>query len=438
MKRIVVVGGGAGGLELVAKLGRKYRRRDDVEITLVDASERHLWKPLLHEVATGFMDADADGLEYTAHALKNGYRYRFGELAAIDRDTGEIELAPLVGSKGRELLPPRRIPFDYLVLAMGSVSNDFGTPGVAEHCITLDRSSQAVLLHDQLTEELLRFHGTRSAEPVKVAIVGGGATGVELAAVLHHVIDELRKYAPTDIEEFISAPVQRFLHITLVEAGPRLLPPLPESVSAKAKSTLEQLGVDIRLSTVITGAQPDGLMTKGGELIPACLMVWAAGVKGADFLRDIAGLETSRNNQLVVTDTLQTTRDPRIFAIGDCASLAIGEGKFVPPRAQSAHQMAQNCYQNLLLLLSEKKHDLKAYEYNDMGSLVNLARYKTLGSMMTPFATREVFVEGLLARFAYLSLYRMHQIAIHGYFRTLYFIWAGRIHKTVRRMIKVH
>lgn len=438
MKRVVVVGGGAGGLELVARLGRKYRRRKEVEITLVDAAERHLWKPLLHEVATGFMDTGADALEYRAHALKNGYRYCFGELQGIDPDHKEIELAPLVGSRGLELLPVRRIPYDYLVLAVGSVSNDFGTPGVAQHCITLDSSSQAMKLHDQLTEELLRFSGTHSAEPVEVAIVGGGATGVELAAVLHHVIEELKKYASPDVEALASAPVRRFLNITLVEAGPRLLPPLPESISAKALETLGQLGVDVRVSTLITEATPEGLKTKDGELIPASLMVWAAGVKGADFLRELAGLETSRNNQLVITDTLQTTRDPAIFAIGDCASLAMGNGKFVPPRAQSAHQMAENCFHNLVALVRDGAANLTPYHYKDMGSLVNLARYKTLGALMAPFATREFFVEGLLARLAYLSLYRMHQIALHGYLRTAYFMWAGRIHRTVRRMIKLH
>jgi NADH dehydrogenase len=437
MKRVVVVGGGAGGLELVARLGRKFRRRQDVEITLVDAAERHLWKPLLHEVATGFMDVGADALEYRAHAMKNGYRYCIGELQGIDRGRREIELAPLVGSRGRELLPARRIPYDFLVLAVGSVSNDFGTPGVAQYCISLDRASQAVRLHEQLTEELLRFSGTHSAQPVNVAIVGGGATGVELAAVLHQVIAVLKKYASPDVEEFVSAPVQRFLKITLVEAGPRLLPPLPESVSAKALEVLRQLGVDVRVSTTITEATPAGLRTRDGELIPACLMVWAAGVRGADVLRRLDGLDTARSGQLAVNDTLQTTRDPAIFAIGDCASVPMGDGRFVPPRAQSAHQMAENCYHNLVTLLRGGA-GLQPFRYQDMGSLVNLARYRTLGAMMAPFASREFFVEGWLARLAYLSLYRMHQIAVHGYLRTVYFMWAGRIHHTVRRMIKLH
>ena len=438
MKRIVVVGGGAGGLELVAKLGRKYRKHKEVEITLVDSAERHLWKPLLHEVATGVMEVGADALEYRAHALKNAYRYRFGALQAIDRDKKQIELAPLINSKGVKILNTRFIAYDYLVVAVGSVSNNFGTPGVAENCISLDRSKQAVLFHDELTEELIRFSGEEGVDPVAVAIVGGGATGVELSAVLHHVVEELQKYAPTDVEEFVDAPVERFLKITLIEAGPRLLPPLPESLSMKAKDALDKLGVNVRLSTIVTEATADGLRTKDGELIPACLMVWAAGVKAPDFLNNIAGLETTRNNQLAVTHTLQTTLDPAIFAIGDCASCEISPGVFVPPRAQSAHQMAMNCYRNINTLVGGKDTDLKPYRYVDMGSLVNLAKYKTLGAMVAPFAGKELFIEGAMAKLFYLSLYRMHQIALHGYLRTGFFMLAGRIHKTVRGMIKLH
>jgi NADH dehydrogenase len=438
MKHIVVVGGGAGGLELVAKLGRKYRKNADVEITLVDSAERHLWKPLLHEVATGFMDEGADALEYRKHALKHGYRYRFGCLEGIDRDQRQIQLAPLINSKGVEILPARYIPYDFLVLAIGSISNDFGTPGVAENCITLDLSSQAVLFYRELTEELLRFSGDESVDPVRVAIVGGGATGVELSAVLHQVIEELQKYAPVHVEEFMEAPIDRYLKITLVEAGTRLLPPLPEHLSARAQDELEKLGIDVRLSTMVTQATPDGLLTKSGELIPATLMVWAAGVKAPPVLHNIAGLETNRSNQLVVNKTLQTTLDSSIFALGDCASFEMSPGKFVPPRAQSAHQMAMNCYKNLNSLLAGEPAKLKTYKYSDMGSLVNLASYKTLGAMFAPFAHKEVFLEGALAKLFYLSLYRMHQIALHGYMRTGFLVLAGRVQKVMRGMIKLH
>ena len=438
MKRIVVVGGGAGGLELVSKLGRKYRKKKDVDIILVDSAERHLWKPLLHEVATGIMDVAADALEYRAHALHTGYTYRYGELEAVDRDKKRIQMAPLLSSKGNEILQRRYLSYDYLVIAVGSVTNDFGTPGVADHCIALDRSAQAVMFHQELMEELLRFSGDQTVDPVRVAIVGGGATGVELSAELHHVVEELTKYAPEHIEEFSNVPPERYFKVTLVEAGPRLLPPLPEDISARAKEALEKLGVDVRLSTMVTEAESDGLRTREGELIPACLMVWAAGIKAPEFLANIDGLDTNRINQLVVNASLQTTQDLQIFAIGDCASFEISEGVFVPPRAQSAHQMAMTCYKNLVALISDENAELKPYVYSDKGSLVNLAKYKTLGAMMAPLFGKELLFEGAMARLFYLSLYRMHQSALHGQFKTIFFVWAGHVHRTVRKMIKLH
>jgi NADH dehydrogenase len=435
MRRIVVVGGGAGGLELVSKLARKYRRSKDVEVLLVDSAERHLWKPLLHEVATGIMDVAADALEYRAHALHTGYSYRYGELENVDRGERRIRLAPMLNSKGMEILPRRYLKYDYLVIAVGSLTNDFGTPGVAEHCFTLDRSGQAVLFHQELMEELLRFSGDSEVEPVRVAIVGGGATGVELSAELHHVVEELQKYAPKHITEYADAHADRYFKVTLVEAGPRLLPPLPEETSSRAK---QALGVDVKVSTMITEVLSEGLRTKDGELIPACISVWAAGVKAPDFLGDIAGLETNRINQLVVGPSLQTSCDPRIFAIGDCASYEMSEGIFVPPRAQSAHQMADRCYKNLLALVANENAELKPFVYSDMGSLVNLAKYKTFGAMIAPLFGKDLMFEGAIARMFYLSLYRMHQSALHGHIRTVFFVMAGRVHRTVRRMIKLH
>jgi len=185
------------------------------------------------------MDVGADALEYRAHALKNGYQFKYGELEAIDRDKQQIQLAPLYSSKGAQILSKRYIPYDYLVMAVGSVTNDFGTPGVAEHCISLDHSAQAVLFHSELMEELIRFTGDDNARPLSIAVVGGGATGVELSAELHHVVDELQKYAPTHLDDYVDAPIESYLKVTLVEAGPRLLPPLPESISCKAKDALE-------------------------------------------------------------------------------------------------------------------------------------------------------------------------------------------------------
>lgn len=170
--------------------------------------------------------------------------------------------------------------------------------------------------------------------------------------------------------------------------------------------------------------------------IRADLMVWAAGIKAPDFMKEIAGLETNRINQLVVKSTLQTTRDDTIFAIGDCASCAKPDGGFVPPRAQSAHQMASRCYDNILAMIKDKP--LKDYIYKDHGSLVSLSRFSTVGSLMGNLMRGDMMVEGRIARFVYISLYRMHQIALHGYVKTGLMMLVGSINRIIRPKLKLH
>ena len=375
--QIVVVGGGAGGLELVAKLGRALGKTD-FDIILVDKAQTHIWKPLLHEVAAGSLDANLDEVGYRGHAHRWGYRYFDGALESIDRTARQIVVAPIV-EDGQEIVGRHRIRYDYLVLAVGSVSNDFGTPGVREHCIFLDERAEADRFRRKLLNQCLRVSRTIQSDPasdacVNVAIVGGGATGVELAAELHMSADSLAMYG---LEVFDS----KRLRTVLVEAGPRILPALPEKLAAAARSELETIGVRVATGEQVVEATADGIRTKTGEFIAADLMVWAAGVKGADFVHEIGGLETNRGNQVVVGPTLQTTRDDRIFAIGDCASyLPPGATRPVPPRAQTAHQMADIAYHNIRAMIDGKA--LKPFNYQDHGSLVSLARYATVGSLM--------------------------------------------------------
>jgi NADH dehydrogenase len=246
---------------------------------------------------------------------------------------------------------------------------------------------------------------------------------------LHHAVAEIHNYG-------FDAVTSSQLKVTLIEAGPRILPALPERISASAHSELVKLNVDVKLATMITSATKDGLHTKEGDLIPADLMVWAAGIKVPDFMANIAGLETNRINQLHVNEFLQTTRDECIFAIGDCAQFISADGSRVPPRAQSAHQMASTCYQNLRALLNNKP--LTAYRYTDHGSLVSLASYSTVGSLMGNLGKGTLFIEGKLARLVYISLYRMHQVAIYGFIKTGLVMLAGRINRWLRPRLKLH
>ena len=433
--QIVVVGGGAGGLELVARLGREFGR-EKFDIILVDRNRTHIWKPLLHEVAAGSLDANLDEVGYRNHAYRWGYRFFDGTLESIDREAGQIVTAPILDEDGKEVVGRHRIRFDYLVLAVGSVSNDFGTLGAREHCIFLDDRAQADRFRQKLLNHCLRVSRAMTADPnadehVNIVIVGGGATGVELAAELYNAASALAYYGLEVFDE-------TRLKVTLIEAGPRILPALPEKLAQAAHDELKALGIDVRVNTKVTEVTAAGMKTADGSLVRGDLDVWAAGVKGADFLASIGGLETNRNNQLIVYPSLQTTRDERIFAIGDCCAVAAAsnDGRLVPPRAQAAHQMATTAFHNIKARIYRKP--LRPFVYKDHGSLVSLSRFSTVGSLMGNLIGGRMAIEGRLARLVYLSLYRMHLIGIHGWLKGIALIAVGHVNQVVRPKLKLH
>ncbi|MBE3823404.1 NAD(P)/FAD-dependent oxidoreductase [Vibrio parahaemolyticus] len=429
MTRIIVVGGGAGGLELATKLGRTLGRKNRAQITLVDRKASHLWKPLLHEVATGSLDEGVDALSYRAHAKNHSFDFQMGSLQDIDRERKVIILSELKDEHGELLMPSRELEYDLLVMAIGSTSNDFNTPGVRENCIFLDSPEQAHRFRTEMNNEFLKLHAKNGNGTVDIAIVGAGATGVELSAELHNAVKELRTYGFGDLDS-------SKLNVNLIEAGERILPALPPRISSAAHQELVKLGVNVRTATMVTKVEKDGLTTKDGEKIPAQIMVWAAGIKAPDFIKDIAGLETNRINQLVVKGTLQTTRDDDIFVIGDLAQCTQPDGSFVPPRAQAAHQMASQAFSNIVAKLNGR--ELKNYVYKDHGSLVSLSRFSTVGSLMGNLTKGSMMVEGRIARVVYISLYRMHLMALHGVFKTGLMMLVGRINRVLRPNLKLH
>ena len=431
--QIVVVGGGAAGLELATRLGAHFGR-EHFDIILVEKSRTHIWKPLLHEVAAGALDANLDEVGYRSHGHAWGYRFFYGTLEGVDRDSRHVTIAPILDEDGSEIMGRHRIRYDYLVLAVGSVSNDFGTKGVAQHCIFLDSRAQADRFRAKLLNHCLRVSRTLVQNPqadatVRVDIVGGGATGVELAAELYNAAVALRHYG---LEVFDESRMK----VTLIEAGPRILPALPEKLAQAAHKELEALGVRVITGEQVVEATSEGMITKSGELIKADLKVWAAGVKGPDMLAGL-GLEVTRSNQLVVKPTLQTTRDERIFAIGDCAwFVPEGETRPVPPRAQAAHQMASTAFHNIRALI--RGQPLTGFVYRDHGSLVSLSHFSTVGSLMGNLVGGRMAVEGRLARLVYVSLYRMHLIAIHGWLKGAALILVGHVNQIIRPRLKLH
>ncbi|WP_019676919.1 NAD(P)/FAD-dependent oxidoreductase [Arsukibacterium perlucidum] len=427
--RIVVIGGGAGGLELATRLGNKLGRKKRAHITLVDRNHTHIWKPLLHEVATGTLDVEIDQLSYRAHAASHNFDFQLGSFTGLNREQRTVTLAAIASGDGEQLLPERELSYDYLVLAIGSISNHFNTPGVAEHCIFLDSPGQAHRFQRRLLDAYLKLNSPdHPKDKLNIAIVGAGATGVELAAELYHAAAELNLYGFADLRS-------ERLNIRLVEAGPRILPALPERIASAALTELQKLGVDVRVNTRVTAADNHGLQL-GEEHLDAELMVWAAGIKAADFMQGLAGLESNRINQLLVNSYLQSSRDERIYVVGDCAACPLADGKWVPPRAQSAHQMASLVAGNLIATLN--KQPLREFKYKDHGSLISLSRFGTVGSLMGNLVGGAMMIEGRIARLAYISLYRMHQVALHGWLKMLIISLVARINRIVRPRLKLH
>lgn len=428
--RIVIVGGGAGGLALATRLGRTLGKRKRAEIVLLDRNTTHVWKPLLHELATGVLNSSMDEVDYRGHSSAHFYRYQRGSLIGLDRQQQTLQLAPIHDEDGQEVLPARELAYDYLVMALGSVSNDFGTPGVAEHCHFIDSPQQAKAFQRDMINTFLRYTdpNLRQHTQLTIGIVGGGATGVELAAELFDASRMLNAYG-------VTAEDHQTISVHLIEAAPRLLPGLSERISQTVKTELESLGVTVHTDTAIKEAQAHRLVTGDNEVIRTDINVWAAGIKAPPFLAAL-GLTTNKKNQIEVNTTLQSVDDEKVFALGDCASCPMEESSSVPPRAQAAHQQAKLLAKNLVNQLEGKP--LANFRYRDHGSLVSLARFDAVGSLMRSSASKGLFLEGWLARQAYASLYRMHQLSIHGAPKTGLAWLVDKLNKYLKPRMKLH
>jgi NADH dehydrogenase len=428
MTKIVVVGGGAGGMELMGSLSKPLRHCSDVSLTLVDISNHHIWKPLLHELASGSLDEGLNAVDYRAHAARNGYHFEQGELIGLDRFSRKVILAPQTDAQGTELVPERSLEYDYLVLGIGAVTNDFGIPGVQEHCEFLDLTQQAMSLRQKLLNRFLQQANEDRPEPFNITIVGAGATGTEMAAEMHHVADILEGYGYT------VGPDQ--LKVNLVEAGPHVMPALPKSCLRDAvEEQLQELGVQLFTDTRVTSVTADGLYTQYDQMIPSDITIWAAGVKGPQVLSKL-GLEVNGQNQLMVEPNCRSLSDSRIFAFGDCAACPQPDGSFTPPRGQTARQMALMIADNLLRLLDDREAPLKEYLYKDLGSFVNMAKFHTVGNLFS-FIRGGIAVQGCPARFVYASLYRRHMLALHGPIKGLALLALNGMQRWFRPQLKL-
>ena len=450
MHRFVVVGGGAGGLELATRLGDRYARKKSndgggplAQVTLVDRNPTHIWKPLLHEVAAGSMDPFTQELEYAAQARWHGFEFQQGELTGLDRTGKRITLGRVLDDDGAELLPERVLDYDTLVIAIGSTTHFFGVKGAPEYSLALDTVHQAERFRKRLIAACMRAEhqvhepvestpGVASTEPrIQVAIVGGGATGVELSAELRNTAQVLSAYGLHKLDP------RHDVGIVLIEAGPRILPALQERVSTATAELLQKLGVKLMVGETVAEVAPGVVRTASGKTVRADLTVWAAGIKAPAVLSQLDGLPVNRLGQLEVRRTLQTSIDDNVFALGDCAACPWpGNERNVPPRAQAAHQQASFLLRALTNRLEGRP--LPEFTYRDFGSLVSLGHFSAVGNLMGGVIGGNMLIEGLFARFMYMSLYRLHIAALHGYARMVLDTFAHWLRRTTLPRVKLH
>ncbi len=403
MHRLVIVGGGVAGIDLATHLEGRKLDRGKLTVTLIDREGAHVWKPMLHTIAAGTANVYLQQTSYFAQAHRHGFRYEPGEVVAVERSGKSVTVAPLIiGDKA--IVPERQVPYDTLILAIGSVANDFGTPGVKENCYRIDSRTDAMAFNDAMRRAMIDAVMARTQ--LHVAIVGGGATGVEMAAEIVQSVEFIQAYGVTDATSR--------LKVTLIESGERLLAPFPPHISELAKVRLERLGVTVRLSERVTSADATGFSLGSGERIDAAMKVWAAGVRTPALTQRIDGLECAPSGQVIVTPTLQSTVDPSIFAVGDCGRLVVkGQDRPVPPTAQAAFQQALYLGRYLPRILAGGK--VPDFKYRDFGSLVSLGGYDAYGSLGKFGIFKQRFIKGKMAQLGHLLLYRRHQARIHGF-----------------------
>lgn len=425
-------------MELATRLGKAYRRDKDVSVTLVDKNRTHIWKPKLHEIASGSMDFGDHEVDYMAQAHWNHFTFRIGELKDLDRLSKTIDLAPYVDANNEPVTPVQKIAYDTLVICIGSLSNDFGTKGVKEYALKLENQTDAKLFHSKMVNACIRAHHQTDLieqSQLHVVIIGAGATGVELAAELHRTTREVVAFGLNGID------ADKDLKISLIEAADRILPALNPRLSSATEQLISKLGVQVHTNSKVMEVMPTGIRLSDGHLIDSELVVWAAGVKAPDYLKNFGGLETNKLNQLVVSRTLQTTLDPDIFALGDCAACPCtdeegGRGGIVPPRAQAAHQQATHMFHQVKRRLAKKP--LKPYHYKDFGSLVSLGKFSTVGNMMGGIVGKNLMIEGYFAKLMYMSLYKLHELSIHGFLKTALYTLARLLTKQANPTVKLH
>ncbi|BCX05764.1 MAG: NADH dehydrogenase [Candidatus Roseilinea sp.] len=352
LPRVVIVGAGFGGLKVAQHL-----RRAPVAVTLVDARNHHIFQPLLYQVATAALNAEE--IAQSVRGLFHGYRnFDFRMVRATDVDWDGKCLRVDGGEP---------IPFDYLVLAAGAVTSDFGVEGVAQYAFGLKSVEEAIALRSHILKQFECANNDPAQieqGALTVVVVGGGPTGVEMAGA---IVEWFKRLMPRD---FPRLDVSR-AHVVLIEAMDRLLAPFDASLQQNALDTLRRFGVEVRLNETVTRVTADAVHLKSGEVIPARTVVWAAGMKASP-LAQALGVALGRGGRIVVNPDMSIPGHPDAFVIGDLALGKNPDGTPHPQLAQAALQGGKHVARQIQRRI--RGQPTEPFIYRDPGTMATIGR----------------------------------------------------------------
>jgi NADH dehydrogenase len=368
--RVVILGAGFGGLTAARKMA------GFADVTVVDRHNFQTFLPLLYQVSTAGLAADHVAHPVRGALRKTGVQFRMGTPISVDHKNKSVKL------DSSEVLE-----FDYLVVALGSATADFGVPGVNEHALGMKSVHEALTIRAEVLrrfEDLCRFEDETI---FSISVVGGGPTGVEMAGAFAELVRGPLK----NDQKHAAAHIK----INLIEAGPRILPMFSEKLSARGKTDLEKLGVNVHLNTAVKEIKSRMIEISNGSQIPSEVTIWAAGVKG-----EPTGAKLNLpliNTRIDVENTLQVKHYPHIFAIGDIAGFVGENGRMLPMVAPVALQQGRHVAKQIKRIATGQ--DLKPFKYIDKGSMATIGRHKAIVEV------KNLRMTGVLAWYAWLWLH---------------------------------
>jgi NADH dehydrogenase len=349
MPKVVILGAGFGGLTAARALSKH------AEVVLIDRHNFQTFLPLLYQVSTAGLAADHVAYPIRGALRKTNVQFRMGTPDKLNAATSELILAD-----------GQVIKYDHLVIAMGSTTADFGIAGVKENALGMKTVGEALTIRSEVMRSYEEMCRQGNQDKLDIAIVGGGPTGVEMAGAFAELV---RGPLRSDY-----ADAANRVRVSIIEAGPRLVPSFSESLSAKTQKDLEKLGVTVLTDTSVKEVLPDSILTLDGKSIPANTTVWAAGVKGVPAM-DLLHLPITRG-RIDVESTLQVTGYENVWAIGDIAGVVGSNGNSLPMVAPVAMQQGRFLAKQIQSLAAAKP--LENFKYKDKGSMATIGRHKAI------------------------------------------------------------